>query len=135
MSGHNHTPEVHEHADAWHHHSDAEGLPQQEHMATLNTLAIARWGLAITVMLVVFVVATGMYFSKYTARLRTERQEREAWAGLAAEAQGLRDSAEAVLSTGGKPETYSWVSDQEGRVQLPIDKAMRKVVQRYEGRN
>ncbi|MDX2131682.1 MAG: hypothetical protein SFY69_06495 [Planctomycetota bacterium] len=131
MSGHNHTPEVHEHVDAWHHHGADEGLPQAEHLGNLNVTAIFRWGAAISVIFVLVLVVTAMYFSRYTNRLRLERQERAAWNGLSAEARGLRDSAEATLSTGGKPETYAWASEQQGAVQLPIEQAMRKVAQTY----
>lgn len=134
MSGHNHTPEVQEHADSWHHHSLAEGMPQHEHASMLNIRIITLWGVATSVGLILFMLAIAMYFTRYTTALRHEREERTAWQGLSRNARETREAAEAVLSTGGKRETFSWVQESEGKVQIPIERAMQRVVETYKGR-
>lgn len=133
MSGHNHTPEVHEHADSWHHHSADEGLPQHEHLAVLNTVAIARWGIFISVSLVVVMVSLGAYFSSYVTKLKHDREEREAWLRISQSARGFRESADKALSTGEQADkpAYSWAPEGDGKVQIPLDQAMQRVVQSY----
>ncbi|GJQ29949.1 MAG: hypothetical protein HBSAPP03_18330 [Phycisphaerae bacterium] len=133
MSGHNTTPEVHEHADSWHHHEATEGLPQTEHLAVLNVTSISIWGAFTTVALVVVMVALGMYFSSYTTAHKQDKEERQGWQHLSAPARAARDSAEAVLSVGAYKgnEEYSWSPEGGDRVQIPIGKAMEKVVADY----
>ncbi len=136
MSGHNHTPGVQEHADSWHHHTRDEGVPQHEHLAVLNTVAIARWGVLIAVALVVVMVAIGAYFSSYVTQLKHDREEREAWQRISQGARGVRETSDRQLSTGdhaGKAE-YSWAPEGGDRVQIPIEQAMGKVVKNYEKR-
>jgi len=134
MSGHHHTPELHEHADVWHSHGRAEGLPQTEHLSTLNTTLLAKWFVLIVISLAVLMIAVAMYFSREITALRLENQERTAWQRLSSEARETRASAERVLSAGGQNESFDWVSGAEGRVQIPISHAMDKIEARYRNR-
>lgn len=136
MSGHNHTPEVHEHADSWHHHEKAEGMPQPEHLAVLNVRSISIWGALTVVSLAIVMVALGMYFAQYTNAHKVDKQERQGWAALSKESRAARDRAELMLSTGTHVgnEEYSWAPEGGDKVTIPVNKAMEKVIADYSKR-
>jgi flagellar basal body-associated protein FliL len=128
MAGHDHTPEIHEHADAWHHHTPEEGLPQHEHAAIVNAGALLKWFIGITVVLVVVILALCMYFFRYSTQMRAlyvENQE------LAKQAMTDIAKAEAQLGTDGKPFAYTALNKQTRTVQIPIEQAMKQTVARY----
>jgi hypothetical protein len=128
MAGHDHTPEIHEHADAWHHHSAAEGMPQHEHASIVDAGALIKWFVGSTVVLVVLILALCMYFFRYNTQMRALYIENQEMAQ-----QALTDiaKAEKQLGTDGKPFEYTAVNKQTRAVQIPIDQAMKQTVQRY----
>ncbi len=136
MSGHNATPELHEHADSWHHHEKSEGAPQSEHLAVLNVRSISVWGALTVVSLVVVMVALGMYFHSYTNAHKIDKEERRAWFKLSEQSRAAREGAESMLSTGAHAanEEYSWSPEGGDKVVIPMNKAMEKVVSAYSKR-
>lgn len=131
MSGHEHTPAVHAHADAWHHHDSAEGMPQREHAGVANPAAIARWFTVILIAVVGLIIILSVYFVKYTTMMRHERIETFAW--ISKDAVNAKAQAEGKLGmTGGTP-VYTWADAATGAVQIPIEQAMKQVVAKYEG--
>jgi cytoskeletal protein RodZ len=131
MAGHDQTQVVHEHADSWHHHTSAEGRPQHEHASVANPHVLFHWFFLIVVSGVVVIVALFMYFGKMYNTTRQERVETlqfyqdNAW-------PKVRDS-EAALGTDRPLSqfTYHAADKQAHTVQLPIEEAMNRVVQRY----
>lgn len=80
---HGHTPGVHEHADAWHHHNPAsEGIPQAEHAGVVSTSTVTLWLTGISIIVLLTVVSMFGYFGLYLSPLRAQTEEREAWTRL-----------------------------------------------------
>ena len=129
MSGHEHTPAVHDHADSWHHHEAAEGMPQHEHAGVADPVAIARWFTGILIAVVGLIIVLSVYFVKYTTKMRHERIETFGW--ISKEAAAARAQAEGQLGMAGAPPAYEWADPAAGRVQIPIDQAMNEVVAKY----
>jgi len=129
MAGHDHTPEIHEHTDSWHHHEAAEGLPQHEHTAKADAGALVKWFFGIVVLLAIILVALGMYFSSYTTRLRERTVETQE---LAATAKTTLAAAEAKLGTDGKPFKYTAGDKKARTIQIPIDTAIKRTVEKYQ---
>lgn len=124
MTGH--TPAIHEHADAWHHHDpSAEGIPQGEHGSIASAGTIAKWYVALVVTIAATVILVVMYFSRYSAEYRQQMEERSAWTNLAQEARSYKATALGELA---KPGTIG-----ETGYRLPIDAAMEKVIREYKG--
>ncbi len=131
MAGHDETVVVHEHADEWHHHTAAEGKPQHEHAGVANTSALFHWLILILISGITVIIALSMYFGKYYNTIRQERIETLQFykAGTAP-----RDKAEGDLGidTPLAHFTYHATADKAAHtVQLPIDQAMKTVVDRY----
>lgn len=135
--GHAHTPEVHGHADEWHHHELAEGEPQRENAPTLNTRNVAISFVVLCVTIAGVVLALVMLFDSYStstmARLKETTQSSQ-------EYLTYRASAERVLGIGGQAGEYNWAGAAGGAggaggepaVQIPIDAAKRKVIEQYQ---
>lgn len=118
----------HGHADSWHHHDVAiEGMPQREHVASINTNRLAQWFIVLIVALVVFMLAVALYFNGFVTQAKSLAVETD----IGSQARTLRNAAFATLSTDGNPETYDWADPQAGKVQIPIEKAMKKTVEKY----
>lgn len=111
-----------DHHDDWFRHTPAEGLPQQEHAAHVNTTAIGLTLLVIVFGVLAMVIVLSMYYVSYTTNLKAERQEgtQSAAAYLA-----YRDNAESALSS------FGWADRDAGKVNIPIDRAMDDVVAYY----
>lgn len=134
--GHGHTPEVHGHADEWHHHEAAEGEPQRENASSMNTRNVAISFVVLCVTIGGVVLALVMLFDSYStttmARLKETTQSSQ-------EYLTYRASAERVLGMGGQAGEYNWAGAAGGgeaagepAVQIPIDAAKRKVIEQYQ---
>ncbi len=128
MSGHAHTPSVHEHADAWHHHTKSEGLPQAEHTGVINTRMLTLWGVGIGLSVVAVVIVLILYFGKVATRVKRERIETPA---MAHNYTVYRAGENALLGMDGQPGVYKALDATRGTVQIPVDAAMQKVIRRY----
>lgn len=125
---HNHTPEIHEHADDWHHHGAEEGLPQEEHTGAISASVLTKWFVLITVSVIAFVVVVQTYFGGYISNFRREREERP----LGLEASRAKSAAGVTLSLDpAQPAFYDWTDASAGQVQIPISKGMERVIARY----
>jgi hypothetical protein len=131
MAHHAHTPDVHEHADAWHHHTSDEGLPQVEHLGVVSTAVLARWFVVIVGALTLTLVALFVYFTSSVTQLKAQIQETTA---LGLEARKARDEAMAVLGAEGGPGVYRWSDPAAGKVQVPLSIAKERVIARYSQR-
>ncbi len=129
MSGHDHTPVIHEHADAWHHHTSEEGLPQHEHSSIVDASALIKWFFGTGILLVVVIIALGMYFTRYKTQMRMEFVETIEASGPASTA---RADAEHLLGVDARNDYKYTPADKKARtVHLPIDQAMSKTVEKY----
>lgn len=129
MSGHEHTPAVHEHVDSWHHHEAVEGKPQHEHAGVANPGLIARWFAGILVSVVGLIVIVSVYFVKYSSQMRAQRIE--TYTVMSQDARAARTAAEGTLGFNGVVAGYGWANRDTGAVQLPVGEAMKKVVKNY----
>lgn len=120
-----HTPELHEVADQWHHHEAAEGMPQKEHGPRVNTVVLTGVFLAIVIVITGTIAAAILYFNQHITVLRQHEIETTV---LAAEANEYRAAAEASFAT------YTWVDAEKGVVQLPLGVARERVLARYAGK-
>ena len=130
---HPHTPEVHKHADAWHHHESSEPLPQHEHAATLNTRMLAVGFIALTLAIVFFVVGVMMFFNAMTStRIAREREGTQ----ISEAYLTYRAGSERALGLNGQSGEFNWtppINDQaQPTIQIPIDAAAQKVIQAYQ---
>lgn len=123
MAHHHHTPEVHEHSDAWHHHDAKEGSPQHEHAGVVSPVALIKAFVAIVGTVVVLVIILSMYYTHTVTQVKAEQMETDR---LAAEWNSTKAFCEATLS---KPDVIG-----ESGWRIPIDKAMDRVVTKYESR-
>lgn len=110
------------HADAWHHHDSAEGVPQSEHAATIDPIATLKVLGFVMGFTAVFITVSILYFNV------TVRQQREAkieTTGAAEPYNAMKGQVERDLSTYG-------VSDPAAKtVRVPIDRAIDRVVNKY----
>lgn len=123
MGHHARTPAPHEHADSWHHHVAAEGVPQREHLAVVNTMSLAKWFVILVVALVAVIIVISVYFTSAVTRMKAARIETNA---LSAEVSHEKARTAAILSTGKDPQGVS--------LRVPIDQAMDQIVTRYQSR-
>ncbi|MBI1191466.1 MAG: hypothetical protein GC200_12395 [Tepidisphaera sp.] len=118
----------HGHADAWHHHDlSAEGMPQVEHTGSVNTGKLAQWFVILVLFVTVFIGSVAVYFNGFVASARSVAVETD----IGSQARTMRNAAFATLGEDGNPEVYDWADAGAGKVQLPIEKAMKKVIDRY----
>jgi len=123
MSSNDHSS--HGHADAWHHHSSAEGVPQHEHAATVNTKNTFVVLFVIFGFTAVFILVTVLYFNVSVRQLQDARIET---IGGAQVYNAMRGQMEADLSTFG-------VADATTKtVRIPVDRAIDRVVKRYQSK-
>lgn len=128
MSVHAHTPEVHEHADSWHHHTAAEGMPQEEHGGVAEPAALIKWLVLIIAALAIILIALFVYFDSYSHRLQAKRVETL----NSAEANVRKAQAESRLGAANSANfQYVPVDGVPGKVHLPLDRAAERVVEKY----
>lgn len=122
MAHHNHTPDVHEHADDWHRHSAAEGKPQHEHAGTVSPLALIKAFVGILGTVVISVIVLSMYYTHTVTQVKAEAMEKS----LAADWYSTRAQWDEALRTPKAIGESGW--------RIPLDKAMDRVVAKYETR-
>ncbi len=125
MSEHQHTPELHEQPDAWHQHTADEGLPQVEHGARANPVALTITLFAIVFSFVFLLLVVWLYYNTYKTQLIAERRE------TITETQRTdyvtkRGGAETRLS-----QSPGWIDRTNGTVHIPIDRAVSLVIEEY----
>jgi heme/copper-type cytochrome/quinol oxidase subunit 3 len=123
------TPQAHEHADDWHHHSAEEGTPQAEHGEKPNIPILMGAFLASVAFVGATILATYLYFGVYTSTLRAERMENAALARMPGGFIETRDHTNQKLAAGNE-----WLNDDAARAGLapvPLDKAKEKVIAKY----
>lgn len=126
MSDQSHVPHLHEEPDAWHRHSEEEGMPQDEHGSTVNPTML---GIVFVVMVfgVAFVILLlTAYFNSYTYTFKAVKQEGVPTTSRQGYVQHLNESQQKLGS-------YGWLDRQAGTVHLPIDDAFDRVIADYEG--
>ena len=108
-----------------HHHTAAEGVPQHEHAATVDTSATFKVLVGIFGFTAVFILVTILYFN-VSVRERQEK-EIENTSGSVGYTT-MRSTMENELSS------YGVVDASAKTVRIPIDRAMDRVVKQYQGR-
>lgn len=122
MAVHGHTPHLDEHADDWHHHGEAEGVPQSEHAGVVSTATILKAFVIIAVTVVAVIVAIVMYYNQYMTSFKASRIETDT---LAATVRSQKSAWNNQLSNFGP------AGDKPGVYAVPIDTAIDTVVKRY----
>ncbi|MBL8875586.1 MAG: hypothetical protein JNM86_07315 [Phycisphaerae bacterium] len=120
-----HDQSAHGHADDWHHHSAAEGVPQHEHAATINTTNTFVVLFVIFGFTAVFILVTILYFNVTVRQVQDARVET---IGGAQMFNLMKGQMEADLST------FGVVDAEKKIVRIPIDRAMDRVVRQYQGK-
>ena len=128
MSAHTHDASHHHEAG----HEGAHGAHGSHHASTdvLDTGLLLRWFVGILLFVVVLVIIVAVYFRSVASRVRAERVETTI---SSKEANAAKAAAEAVLGVNGQPAAYSWSDAKAGTVHLPLEQAMRKVVEQRGG--
>jgi hypothetical protein len=121
------TVEQHDAPDAWHRHT-ADEKPQHAHGEAANAHVIIFVGVGSFVLIILTVVITYAYYTWYTTRLLAEGENTVGF--VEGDSAAYKARAQADL------QHYNWVDPNPplvpvGTVQIPIDKAMDKVVARY----
>ncbi len=123
MSDHAH--DAHAHADAWHHHSAAEGVPQHEHAAIVDPGATFKVLIAIFGFTAIFILVTVLYFNVTVRKTEEARIENT---GASLGYNQMKSQMENELSTYG-------VADAATRtVRIPVDRAVDRVVRKYQSK-
>jgi hypothetical protein len=117
-----HTPEVHEEPDQWHRHVAAEGTPQEEHAANVNTTVLLGVFVAVVVFVSGAILFTYIYFTRHMTALRQSRIE------ITAMGDEFRAQRAASLS---RLNSYGWVDAEAGVVSIPIEAAKARVIEEY----
>jgi len=125
MSAHTH--------DASHHHEAGHDGAHGGHQSStdvLDTGLLLRWFVGILLFVVALVIIVAVYFRSVASRVRAERVETTI---SSKEANAAKAAAEAVLGVNGQPAAYSWSDAKAGTVHIPLEQAMRKVVEQRSG--
>jgi hypothetical protein len=124
-AGHEHAGHG-EHADVdpWHHHGSDEGEPQEEHLAQVNTTAIAKWFVLIVLSVVASIAFIVVYFNQYHRKLQASTVETIASGEFVSYQRASMDA----LSQSGEE---TWTGLAGSRVQVPVSRAMEKVSEKY----
>ncbi len=128
---HQHTPDFHDHIDPWHTHTTDEPTPQEAHSEKVNVPVVVAYGVACFVVIAVVVVITSIYFNWYVTKTKVAREEQvdngpTANSVLQAEYLNMRKGVEEV-----EFKQAGWIDSEKNIVRLPIDVAMKKVVDQY----
>lgn len=123
---------AHTHDASHHHEAGHEGAQGGHHASTdaLDTGLLLRWFVGILLFVVVLVIIVAVYFRSVASRVRAERVETTI---SSKEANAAKAAAEAVLGVNGQPAAYSWSDAKAGTVHIPLEQAMRKVVEQRSG--
>lgn len=119
---HEYMPHEHEHADAWHHHTLAEGMPQREHASHVDPLALFVALTLGAVFTVGAVVVTIIYFVQHTTDLKRDIRETTNMA-----AQQIEYHTGAMS----QQDQYAWEDAEAGLVRIPVSQAMLQVARDY----
>lgn len=122
---HPHTPEPSEHADVWHHHSAAEGMPQHEHGSRANPAALGLIFLSIVFGFLAFFFVVWGYFNSSITRYKAELNE-SVTSTLRGEYETMRSGSQTALT-----QPAGWLDREAGTVRLPIDRAESLVIDEY----
>jgi len=108
--------------DDWFRHEADESAPQAEHAAHVNTTAIGLTLLAIVFGVLFTIIVLSMYFVQYagTRKAMLEEGTQSAEPYLQYAEQSQRDLSR-----------LTWVDQAAGTVNIPIDRAMDRVVENY----
>ncbi|MEQ8850573.1 MAG: hypothetical protein RIB32_02175 [Phycisphaerales bacterium] len=125
MSEHKHTPERHEQPDAWHQHTADEGLPQTEHGARANPVALTVTLFAIVFSFVFLLLVVWLYYNTYSTQLKAERREVVSDT-LRTDYATKRGGAQTRLT-----QSPGWIDRINGKVHIPLDRAASLVIEEY----
>lgn len=110
------------HADAWHHHEGAEGVPQHEHAATVDPAATLKVLVFVLGFTAIFILVTILYFN---VTIRQQRESKIETTGGAEPYNAMKGQVERDLST------YGVADPATKTVRVPLDRAIDRVVKKY----
>lgn len=116
------SPAAPSHLDAWHQHLPSEGLPRQEHGAHARIAPLLVTFVVLSLGTLIIAVVTGIYTLGHVAQVKGAAER----TGLDAMVVQAREYKQSSLAS---QQGYGWTA--EGKVRLPIDRAMQMVVDRY----
>ncbi len=118
----------HHQVDDWHHHSAAEGEPQQEHGGIAKAGVIFAWFLGGIVFLVATIVVIIMYFDKYSTTQRILLMESQPAKEYWSQFEAHRATEIANIA----PQGYQIIDPAKRTARPPLDVTMRNVVDQYQ---
>jgi hypothetical protein len=113
------------HADSWHHHGPEEGAPQPEHGRLVDPAVMFQVFVVIFGFTGVFVLATVLYFN---VSIRQEKEKRVETIANASGYNQMKGAMEAELAS------YGVVDPAAKVVRIPIDRAVDRVVSKYQAK-
>jgi hypothetical protein len=121
------TAEQHDAPDVWHQHT-ADEKPQAAHGEAANAHVIITVGIGSFLLIFATVVITYAYYTWYTTKLLNEGEQTRNFVEGESAAYKAKSLAEL--------QHYNWVDPNPplvpvGTVQIPIEKAMDKVIAKY----
>jgi len=120
-------PHLHEEPDAWHRHSDEEGMPQSEHAATVNPTALGIVFVVMVIGVAFVILLLTAYFNQYTYTFKAAKQE-----GVPAARQAYETD---LAQTRARLSEYGWIDRTAGTVHVPIERAFDTVIEQYQNAN
>jgi hypothetical protein len=119
MADHHTTPDQ---LDPWFRHSAAEGMPQHEHAAKVDTGILVSVFVILCATVLVFTVGVAVYANGAIARMQGERElsTSSAEPALAYRAKALADAS-----------STQWLDRAAGTVQLSVEQATERVLAEY----
>jgi hypothetical protein len=129
---HAHTPEVHEAPDTWHTHT-VEEHPMAPHAERVDSWKVFVIGLINYLFCVATIVAIWIYFAAYKDSLKITSEEfPEEFENQQPVHKPALDRRQEVLGPVFKNDKPVWTDAKAGEVTIPMDKAMAKVMDRYQ---
>lgn len=114
----------HEKPDQWHRHSSAEGMPQSEHAAVASPKVLAIAFFAITITIATSVLILVIFFENYTTKYKAEQAETISLSTPFNDYKGRWEQVES--------KEFGWADPKAGTLRLPLDKAMARVIDKYQ---
>ncbi|MEM1071552.1 MAG: hypothetical protein AAGB48_01080 [Planctomycetota bacterium] len=121
---HQQTPPMEHSVDAWHAHAADEPQPQAEHASQINRGVLLIVFVAMVVSILVMVIGLTIFYNYSQAQLRAERIENVVEYERYYQPT-YRLPGEANVAT------YRWLDNNEGTVQIPVERAAARVAERY----
>jgi hypothetical protein len=130
-----HTPEEHEAPDAWHSHTVSEH-PQEAHGESLDGIKVFIIAVAGYILTVATIAVVTVYFVSYknNDQIQFEEYPERSLGDSGAIQKPALDKRETTLKALATNNPPAWTDPEAGKVTIPLDQAMNKVIEKYSKR-